>query len=361
MNILLNPGPVVLSKRVREALLKPDLCHREIEFVELQNNIRNNLLGVYKLSSEKWASVIFTGSGTSAMESMITSLVPIHGKLLVIENGVYGERLTKIAKIHNIDHVVLHHEWEEEINLSNLNNELQYHKEISHVAVVHHETTTGRLNDIAEIANICKKHKNVSLLVDAVSSFGAEELKFDEWNIAACASTANKCLHGVPGVSFVITSRNAISPMAATPARTLYLNLIGYLNAQDNDKTPFTQSIQTFYGLDEALEELTELGGWENRQKKYQSLMNLVRLEFENLKIKPCLGQGKSSCVLNSFYLPEGVSYQKLHDELKKDGFIIYAGQGGLKKSFFRISCMGDISEDDIKRFISAIKKIVKN
>ena len=147
MNILLNPGPVVLSKRVREALLKPDLCHREIEFVELQNKIRNNLLKVYKLSSEKWASVIFTGSGTSAMESMITSLVPIHGKLLVIENGVYGERLTKIAKIHNIDHVVLRHEWEEEINLSNLNNELQYHKEISHVAVVHHETTTGRLND----------------------------------------------------------------------------------------------------------------------------------------------------------------------------------------------------------------------
>ena len=111
----------------------------------------------------------------------------------------------------------------------------------------------------------------------------------------------------------------------------------------------------------EALEELTVLGGWENRQKKYQSLMNLVRLGFENLKIKPCLDQGKSSCVLNSFYLPEGISYQKLHDELKKDGFIIYAGQGGLKKSFFRISCMGDISEDDIKRFISAIKKIVKN
>ena len=149
--------------------------------------------------------------------------------------------------------------------------------------------------------------------------------------------------------------------MAATPARTLYLNLINYLEAQDDDKTPFTQSIQTFYGLDEALEELAEFGGWENRQKKYQSLIDLVHSEFENLKIKPCLDQGKSSCVLNSFYLPEGISYQKLHDELKKDGFIIYAGQGVLKKSFFRISCMGDISEDDIKRFILAIKKIVRN
>lgn len=361
MNILLNPGPVVLSKRVREALLKPDLCHRELEFIELQNKIRNNLLNIYKLPAEKWAAVVFTGSGTSAMESMITSLVPIHTKLLIIENGVYGERLTKIAKIHDIDHVVLHHEWGEEINLTNLNNELQYHKEISHIAVVHHETTTGCLNNIEEIANICKKQKNISLLVDAVSSFGAEELKFEKWNIAACASTANKCLHGVPGVSFVITNRNAISSMAATSARTLYLNLIDYLDAQDNNKTPYTQSIQTFYALDEALEELIELGGWENRQKKYRSLMDLVRREFENLKINPCLNRDKSSCVLNSFYLPEGISYQKLHDELKKEGFIIYAGQGGLKKSFFRISCMGDILEDDIKRFILVIKKILKN
>ena len=360
MNILLNPGPVVLSKRVRNALLKPDLCHRESEFVELQNKIRNSLLDVYGLSQNKWAAVVFTGSGTSAMEAMITSLVPLHGKVLIIENGVYGERLTKIAKIHNIDHVVIHHEWEEEINLENLNNELKYHKEISHVAIVQHETTTGRLNNIKEVADVCKKNRNISLLVDAVSSFGAEELKFDEWNIAACASTANKCLHGVPGTSFVVVNRSATKSMAATSARTLYLNLIEYLNAQDNNKTPYTQSIQTFYALDEALDELHEQGGWKNRQKKYQSLIDLVRTEFVSLKIKPCLEINESSCVLNSFYLPKGINYNKLHDELKKDGFIIYAGQGGLKKSFFRISCMGNIFEDDIKRFISAVKKIVK-
>ena len=359
MNILLNPGPVLLTKRVRESLLKPDLCHRESEFVELQNKIRSKLLDVYKLSAEKWAAVIFTGSGTSAMESMITSLIPMHGKLLIIENGVYGERMTKIAKIHDINHIVLHHEWGEEINLDNLNNELQYHDEISHVAIVHHETTTGRLNNIEKIASVCKKHGDISLLVDAVSSFGAEELKFNEWNITACASTANKCLHGVPGASFVIANRDAVSSMSATLARTLYLNFIDYLDAQDNNKTPFTQSIQIFYALHEALEELFEQGGWKNRQKKYQNLIGLVRTEFENLKIKPCLKRNESSCVLNSFYLPKEISYQKLHDELKKDGFIIYAGQGGLKKSFFRISCMGDIFEDDIKRFLSAIKKIV--
>ena len=87
--------------------------------------------------------------------------------------------------------------------------------------------------------------------------------------------------------------------------------------------------------------------------------MNIVREGLEQLKIKPCLEKNKSSCVLNSFYLPEGISYKKLHDELKKSGFIIYAGQGGLKKSFFRISCMGDIAETDILKYISSVKKII--
>ena len=211
MTILLNPGPVVLSKRVRQALLKPDLCHREQEFIELQNKIKNDLLAVYQLPAEKWASILMTGSGTAAMEAMMTSFIPAHGKVLIIENGVYGERLSKIAKIHDIDHVILHLEWDEEIDMVKLEGELRYHEELSHVAMIHHETTTGRLNNISAIVELCKKYGNIPLLLDAVSSFGAEEIKFEEWNIAACAATANKCLHAVPGTSFVIGSRKAIN------------------------------------------------------------------------------------------------------------------------------------------------------
>ena len=107
--------------------------------------IRMDLLDVYALNHEDWASILFTGSGTSALEAMMTSFVPAHGKVLIIENGVYGERLSKIAKIHDLDHVVMHHEWGEAINLEKLEGELQYHEELSHVAVVHHETTSGRL------------------------------------------------------------------------------------------------------------------------------------------------------------------------------------------------------------------------
>ncbi len=361
MAILLNPGPVVLSERVRQALLKPDLCHREQEFIDLQNKIRTDLLNVYQLSPDQWASIVLTGSGTSAMEAMMTGLIPAHGKVLVIENGVYGERLTKIAQIYDIDHVVLHHEWGEEFDLTRLEGELQYHKELSHVALVHHETTTGRLNNINNVAELCNKYGNVPLLIDAVSSFGAEEIKFDEWNVAGCAATANKCLHGVPGTSFTIVNRNAIEQMSATAARTLYLDLVNYLKAQESGGTPFTQSIQTFYALSEALDELDDMDGWQQRQKQYWTLMDIVRKGFEELNIKPRLTREESSCVLNSFHLPDGISYQELHDKLKAAGYIIYAGQGGLIKSLFRISCMGDIKQGDMERFIDEMKKIVKS
>ena len=360
MTILLNPGPVVLSERVRKALTKPDLCHREQEFIELQNKIKTDLLEVYQLPADEWASIVFTGSGTSAMEAMMTSFIPAHGKVLIIENGVYGERLTKIAKIHDITHVVLHQEWGKEIDLEKLEGELRYHKELSHVAVVHHETTTGRLNNIDAVAALCNKYSNIPILLDGVSSFAAEEIKFKEWNIAACAATANKCCHAVPGTSFVIANREAMQQMSATPARTLYLDLVTYLKAQDNNGTPFTQSIQTFYALAEALDELKDNGGWNKRQQQYWKLMDIVRDGLLKLNIKPYFDKGDCSCVLNAFHLPTGVSYQELHDKLKTAGYIIYAGQGGFEKSLFRISCMGEISESDMERLIEEIKKIVK-
>ena len=357
--VLMNPGPVVLSERVRKTLLKPDLCHRESEFIDLQNKLRAALLDVYGLNNTDWTSILFTGSGTSAMEAMMTSFVPSHGKVLIIENGVYGERLTKIAKIHNIDHIIIHHEWGEAIDLNRVEGELNYEEGISHVAVVHHETTSGRLNDIDAISDLCKKYGNPALLLDAVSSFGAENIKFDEWNIAACAATANKCLHAVPGTSFVIGHRQAVETMSATPARTLYLDLITYLKNQDNNSTPFTQSVQTFYALAEALDELKDIGGWEERHKSYWQRMQTVRNGLQELGIQSYLIKEDSSCVLNAFHLPNGITYETLHDKLKEAGFVIYAGQGDFAKSLFRISCMGEMNEDDLSMFNEEMKKIV--
>jgi 2-aminoethylphosphonate-pyruvate transaminase len=350
-SLLLNPGPVTLSERVRRALLRPDLCHREPEFAELQSNIRNKLLAVYDLDPAQWAAVLLTGSGTAAVEAMVASLIPSGGTLVSIENGVYGERITRIARTHGIACRPVRHAWDAAIDLDALAATIQTNPgPADFVAAIHHETTTGRLNRLDRIAGVAAK-RGVPLLIDAVSSFGVEHIRFDDWNVAACAANANKCLHGVPGAAFVIVRRGLLNP--AAPARTLYLDLASYCEAQDNGTTPFTQSVQAFYALDEALAEFHEGGGREARREHYSALMNQVRNGLVALGVEPLIPEGESSCILSAFKLPSGVSYEALHDGLKAHGFIIYAGQGELARSIFRIAVMGEITSADIERLLA--------
>lgn len=350
--ILLNPGPVTLSRRVRDALLKPDLCHREPEFATLQQSIRERLLDVYGLDGTTWAAILMTGSGTAAVEAMISSLVPRGGTLLVAENGVYGERMRNIAERHGIDTLPVVSDWQGSIDVGAVREALKQNPRITHVAAVHHETTTGRLNDLSALAGACQEAR-VALLLDAVSSFGAEAIDFAQWPLAACAATANKCLHGVPGTSFVIARRTAL---AANPKRSLYLDLNAYLAQQDAGGTPFTQSVQTFYALDEALAEFFDEGGWTARRARYRARQAAIRSTLAALEVEPLLEPAASSCVLQAFRLPSGLGYAALHDGLKARGFIIYAGQGKLAAGIFRISAMGDIDDADLARLQDALK-----
>ena len=176
--ILLNPGPVNLTDGVRQALTQPDLCHREPEFARLQSTIRQRLLSVYELVPETWTAVLLAGSGTAAVEAMITSLVPQNDHVLVLENGVYGERMSKMCRVYGIEYHALTYPWGDPIPFDDVQRELDGHPEITHVAVVHHETTTGRLNDLTAIGKLCVD-RGIPLLVDGVSSFAAEAIDFD--------------------------------------------------------------------------------------------------------------------------------------------------------------------------------------
>src|SRR6201996_3094923 len=153
--LLLNPGPVTLTERVRQSLLQPDLCHRESEFFDLQEEARTRLVDIYQLDHAEWQAVLMTGSGTAAVESMIAGLVPENGKLLVIENGVYGERITQIASQYRLAHEALKHEGMQAPDLERSAARLDAGEGFTHVAVIHHETTTGRLNDLKAMAAVC--------------------------------------------------------------------------------------------------------------------------------------------------------------------------------------------------------------
>ncbi|MEE9128914.1 MAG: 2-aminoethylphosphonate aminotransferase [Phycisphaerales bacterium] len=356
--LLLNPGPVNLSDRVRRAMLGPDLCHREAEFTGLQARIRAGLLRIYDLDPGRWSAVLLTGSGTAAVEAMVTSLVPPDSRLLVIENGVYGERMARIAEIHGIPIHRASHEWGAEVDVARAKSILDGDVRIGLVAVAHHETTTGRLNDLEVIGRECRR-RGVGLLVDGISSFGAELIRFEDWGVAACAGVANKCLHAVPGVSFVLVRRDRM-PADGAAARTLYLDLATHHREQDQGGTPFTQSVQCLYALEAALEELCDAGGWPARHERYARLATQVRERLMSLGIRPVLPEGASSCVLNAYRLPKGVSYESFHDGLKERGFVIYAGQGGLAGGMFRISTMGAVGDRDIARFLAAVESLLE-
>ncbi|MPV71619.1 2-aminoethylphosphonate aminotransferase [Burkholderia sp. BE17] len=353
--LLLNPGPVTLTERVRRSLLQPDLCHRESEFFDLQDEARARLVAAYELDPAEWAAVLMAGSGTAAVESMIAALVPRDGKLLVIENGVYGERIAQIATQYGIAHDVLKHEWMQAPDLAQIAARLDAGG-YSHVAVIHHETTTGRLNDLGAIADVCRS-RGVKLLVDGVSSFGAEAIDFAGGDIDAVAATANKCLHGVPGAAFVIVRRSALA-MAAS--RTYYLDLGRLAKLQDQRNTPFTPSVHAYYALVEALREFDEAGGWRARHAHYKALADQVQAGLAARGMPLVLPEGASSVVLRAYRLPQGVTYETLHDGLKARGFVIYAGQGGLSKELFRISTMGAIAAADVDRLLDGFTELTR-
>ena len=353
--ILLNPGPVSLSEGVRHAVARMDLCHREPEFFNLQDKVIQGLLDVYQCDPAVWAAVLIGGSGTFAMEAMMASLVPSEANVLVLENGVYGERLSRIAKIHGISHQALSVAWGEEIDMKSLA-ELLASGEFSHVAAVHHETTTGRLNPVAEIASLCAEHE-VQLLLDAVSSFGAEPIPFEQSCLQAIAATANKCLHGIPGLAMVLCRREALNQ--GIEPRSLSLHLPGWAEQQAKQSTPFTPPVNALLALAQALKELRKQGGWKSRRSRYLDLAGHVADTCKDLGVEPWLPAAESSCVLRSYHLPDGLTYNQLHDGLKQQGFVIYAGQGDLAAQLFRISTMGEISDYDLARLEQALRLVI--
>ncbi|HYF04607.1 MAG TPA: 2-aminoethylphosphonate aminotransferase [Patescibacteria group bacterium] len=355
---LLNPGPVTLTSRVRNTLLGPDLCHREPEFGVLETEIRTLLTQVY--NAPGYTAVLITGSGTAAVEAMVGSLVPSYGHALVVANGAYGQRIADMLRAQQKTSHLAESSWVDSINLMKVEELLKTHPEISHVIAVHHETTTGRLNDIAPLGELCKMYDK-KLLLDTVSSFGGEAIDFMHWNLEAVAATANKCLHGVPGVSFVLVRKETLEK-GTSGAASIYLDLFRHYPEQERGSTAFTQSAQICYALKEALLELKDAGGWQARNRHYRELSGQVFRGLTLLGIQPLLSIDlPSSSILTSYRLPAGSTYPELHDHLKSQGFVIYAGHGQFSQDIFRIAVMGDVTSSDIERLLQAFKNFLND
>jgi len=355
--VLLNPGPVTMTPRVRAALARGDWCHREPEFATLMQEINARLVAVHPALRTGFSAATLAASGTGAVEAMLGAFAPEDDETLVVANGVYGERMARMLKALGRPHVVLEHAWTEAVDLRRLEAALVANPRITHLAAVQLETTTGRWNDMDAIGALCRA-RGITLLLDAVSSFGALPVDATAWNLGALAATANKCLHGAPGLSFVIAS-DALWQRQPPASRSVYLDLRAHHAGQHgNGFSPFTLPVQVAFALHEALAEHAEQGGATARFALYQARAGRVAAALAAAGVTPLLDPASYSPVLASWRLPAGRSYTELHDALKALGFVIYAGQGGLGPEIFRIAHMGDIHAGELDALCAALTRL---
>jgi 2-aminoethylphosphonate-pyruvate transaminase len=353
--LLFTPGPLTTSATVKQAMLH-DAGSWHFDFAERVHWIRNQLLAVAELSQAAgWEAVLLQGSGTNGVESVFATCVPPGGKVCVLANGAYGERMTQMLRLLQIPFSVLRSNENELPDLALLERTLSTDPSFTHVAAVHCETTTGLVNPIAQIGAVAHRHA-CQFILDAMSSFGGVPINFESAGIDFLVSSANKCLEGVPGVCFVLGRREAFLANEKH-ARSLSLNLADQLRGfERNGQFRFTPPTHVLLALEQALREFWAEGGVPARHRRYQ-LNHAVLVEgMQRLGFQPYLPPSLQSCLITAFHYPTGPQFQfpEFYRRLSDQGFIIYPGKLSAAETF-RIGNIGHLFEVDIRALLKAI------
>tara|TARA_Y100000310_G_scaffold342034_1_gene443448 strand:+ start:22964 stop:24040 length:1077 start_codon:yes stop_codon:yes gene_type:complete len=352
--MLFNPGPTNVSNQVRDSIKTKDICHREEEFFRVLSNVNKNIVKV--LNGEKTHdAVLFVCSGTGCNEAICAS---IYGKVLVINNGKYSDRICDILEKYKIPLNRLKLPPLEPIDLGLIEKTLEQDKEITHIFLIHHETTTGALTPLRQIGQIAEKF-NKKLCVDAVSSLGGHEFDLQKDNISFCSVSANKCLESFPGVSFVIAKKQELEQLKEK-SRSFYFDLYSQWKKELEGGTLFTPAVQLIFALDNAVQELLK-EGYLNRVQRYKNLAKRMRQGLKDLGFELLLlPKEMQSNILTAIKMPENMNYWEVHDKLKQKGITIYSDEKVLSQKKFRVATLGHITEQDVIWFLENLKEICK-
>lgn len=356
--VLLNPGPASTTDSVKYAQVQADICPRESEFGELMEWCTQELTA-FAASPEEYTTVLFGCSGTGADEAMVCSVVPENGKLLVVDNGSYGNRLAKIAAVHKLNYDVFTSSTYEPIDIRALEKEFAS-KKYTHLAIVYHETTTGLLNPLDTIGPMAKKYGLITI-VDAVSAYCGIPMNLKELGIDFMASTSNKNIQGMAGIGFVICNKKELEKTKDIPIRNYYLNLYDqYQYFQKTKQTRFTPPVQTFYALRQAIIE-TKVETVEARAQRYTDCWKVLVKAIKDMGLKMLVEEKYQSHLITAILEPENSLYDfnELHDFASQYAFTIYPGKLGNIHTF-RIANIGDIQVEEMKRFTEKLHVYMK-
>ncbi len=356
---LFTPGPLTTGRAVKQAMLR-DLGSRSMEFIALVADVRRRLVALADADPAVYTAVPMQGSGTFAIESVIGSAIPPDGRLLVLVNGAYGERMVQIARRLSIEVVALRSAENAPVDVDALDAALAQDDAITHVAVVHCETTTGVMNPIDAVGAVVARFGR-SLIVDAMSSFGAYPIDLAGWGIDYLISSANKCIEGVPGFAFVL-ARIATLRAAEGYARSVSLDLLAQYEGLERDgQFRFTPPVHALLAFHQALLELEAEGGVAGRAARYRRNYERTLEGMTALGFHPYVPEPHRSYVITSFYYPDhpNFDFQRFYQLLSERGCVIYPGKLS-HADCFRIGHIGRLDVADVENLLCAVRAALK-
>ena len=358
-NILLNPGPATTTDTVKLAQIVPDICPREHEFGELMRTLGADLLKVVHADPADWATVLFCGSGTIAMDACISSLVPADGKLLIVNNGAYSARAAAMARAYSVPHIDLTFPVDGQPDLAEVARTLNENPDITAVYTTHQETGTGILNPVREIGALAHAH-GATMIADTISTYAMIPFAVDDMNMDVCMSSAQKGIQGMTGLSFVIAKKSVLEAAKNYPVRSYYTNLImQHMGFEDTGEMRFTPPVQTVYAAKRALAEYFAEGE-AKKWVRHTRTIEAIHEGLARLGLKEAIPREIQSGLVVAVEYPANFDFARVHDYCYERGYTIYPGKMQ-SASTFRLCALGAIDEADIAGFFCVFKEALIN
>lgn len=356
---LLTPGPLTTSSSVKQKMLF-DHCTWDDDYKIITQNICNDLLELAHCDSSEYDVVLMQGSGTFGVESVLTSVVGNNEKLLICSNGAYGLRMCDIADHAKIPYIHYIEEFDKIPKVNQVQEYLTNNPDITHVAMVHSETTSGILNDISAISKLVKS-QGKTFIADAMSSFGGMEIDVAKLNIDYLISSSNKCIQGVPGFCFIIARKQELKNIKGK-ARSLSLDLYDQWQTMKKDgKWRFTSPTHVVLAFAQALAELKQQGGIKTREQRYRTNNQILIEGMLAMGFTTYIEAQYQSPFITTFFYPAGknIVFNHFYNYIKERGYAIYPGKLTAGETF-RVGNIGEIYPEDMYKLLQIIKNYLE-
>ncbi len=354
---LLTPGPLTTSPTVKQAMLH-DYGSRDQTFIDTNARMLERLVSLVN-GEGSHVSVPLQGSGTFSVEAMIGCFVPADGKLLILINGAYGKRIAKICDYYKREYLIQECAEDQPVDTAKVDATLDSDAAISHVVVVYCETTSGILNPLKAVADIVARHQR-SLLIDAMSAFGAMPLDSREISFDAVVASSNKCLEGAPGMGFCIARESALEKTQGN-SPSLSLDLYDQWQAMNRTKQwRFTPPTHVLLAFDQALNEFEAEGGVEGRGGRYRRNCDILINGMREMGFKTLLSDELQAPIIITFHMPKNpqFDFNQFYDGLRKRGYVIYPGKLTVADSF-RMGCIGRLDAEQMQGALDAVRSML--